>query len=79
MEPDSATEDARDYDEENLVPPPWDLTPRQQELWKAVQQAKARGLSLRGIARELGITRNTVRKYVRASIVEKNEAESDAT
>ena len=77
VEPDSVTEDARD--DESLVPPPWDLSLRQQELWKAVQQAKARGLSLRGIARELGITRNTVRKYVRASIVERNEAESDTT
>ena len=41
-------------------------TPRQKARWKAVQRAKRRGLSLRGIARELGISRNTVRKYVLA-------------
>ena len=41
-------------------------TPRQRIRWKAVQQAKLRGLSLRAIARELGIHRNTVRKYAEA-------------
>ena len=41
-------------------------TPRQRVRWKAVQQAKLRGLSIRGIARELGIHRNTVRKYAEA-------------
>lgn len=41
-------------------------TPRQTVRWRAVQQAKRRGLSLRAIARELGIHRNTVRKYVDA-------------
>ena len=51
----------------DLVPPPWDLSPRRQELWKAVQQAKAEGLSQRAIAHRLGITRNTVRRYVRAA------------
>ena len=35
-------------------------------LWEDVQQAKLRGLSLRAIARELGIHRNTVRKYALA-------------
>ena len=34
--------------------------------WKAVQQAKLRGLSIRAIARELDIHRNTVRKYAEA-------------
>jgi transcriptional regulator with XRE-family HTH domain len=34
-------------------------------LWKAVQHAKLRGLSLRAIARELGIACNTVRRYAR--------------
>ena len=38
-------------------------TPRQRVRWKAVQQAKLRGLSIRAIARELGIHRTTVRKY----------------
>ena len=31
-----------------------------------MQQAKLRGLSIRAIARELGIHRNTVRKYAEA-------------
>ena len=44
------------------------LTPtaRQRALWENVQQAKRRGLSLRAIARELGVHRNTVRKYALA-------------
>ncbi len=47
-------------------PPPQPVpTPRQLTLWKAVQHAKLQGLSLRAIARELGISRNTVRRYVR--------------
>ena len=41
-------------------------TPRQRTLWENVQQAKLRGLSLRATARELGIHRNTVRKYALA-------------
>ena len=41
-------------------------TPRQQELWKAIRQAQLRGLSMRAIARVLGISRNTVRRYVLA-------------
>ncbi len=41
-------------------------TPRQLALWKAVQHAKLQGLSLREIAWELGIVRNTVRRYARA-------------
>ena len=38
----------------------------QRERWKAVQQAKLRGLSIRGMARELGIHRDTVRRYIDA-------------
>ena len=38
----------------------------QRERWKAVQQAKRRGLSIRAMARELGIHRHTVRKYIDA-------------
>lgn len=64
---DSTAEDPASDDNENLVPPPWDLSPRQQETWRAVQRAKAQGFSIREITRRLGITRNTVRKYVRAA------------
>ena len=46
------------------TPPPRQATPRKQALWKAVHHAKLQGLSLRGIAKQLGISRNTVRKYV---------------
>ena len=38
----------------------------QRERWKAVRQAKRRGLSSRGMARELGIHRHTVGRYVDA-------------
>ena len=41
-------------------------TPTQQARWEAVQQAKSRGLSLRAIARELGMAKNTVGKYLKA-------------
>ena len=43
-----------------------ELSPRQLALWKAVQQARAQGLSLRAISRQLGVHRNTVRKYARS-------------
>jgi lambda repressor-like predicted transcriptional regulator len=39
-------------------------TPRQMARWDAIRAAKEQGLSLRAIARDLGISRNTVRKYV---------------
>ena len=39
-------------------------TPRQQARWHAVQAAKRRGLSMRAIAKVLGVSRNTVKKYV---------------
>ena len=41
-------------------------TPLQRARWKAVQKAKRKGLSMRGIARELGIHRDTVKKYINA-------------
>ena len=41
-------------------------TARQRTLWENVRQAKSRGLSLRATARDLGIHRNTVRKYALA-------------
>ena len=40
--------------------------PRQQTLWKAIRQAQLQGLSMRATARVLGISRNTVRSYLRA-------------
>lgn len=42
-------------------------TLRMQAYWDAVQEAKSRGLSLRAIARELGISRGTVTKYAKAN------------
>ncbi len=41
-------------------------TPTQQARWEAVQQAMSRGLSLRAIARELGMSRMATRKYALA-------------
>ena len=41
-------------------------TPTQQARWEAVQQAKSQGLSLRAIAKELGMAKNTVGKYLKA-------------
>lgn len=41
-------------------------TPTQQARWEAVQQAKSRGLSLRAIAEELGMSRVATRKYALA-------------
>ncbi len=38
-------------------------TETQQVRWGAVQQAKRQGLSLRAIARQLGMDRNTAGKY----------------
>ena len=48
----------------SYTPPPRQATPRKQALWKAVHHARLQGVSLRGIAKQLGISRNTVRKYV---------------
>ena len=43
----------------------WGRTPppTQKARWKAIQQARLNGLSLRAIAKEHGIARDTVRKY----------------
>ena len=41
-------------------------TPLQTARWRAVQRAKRQGLSIRGIARKLGIHRTTVRKHMEA-------------
>lgn len=42
-------------------------TPRQKARWEAIQAARRRGLTKRAIARELGISRNTVKKYLETS------------
>jgi transposase len=41
-------------------------TPRKEALWEAVQQRKESGEYIRAMARELGICRRTVRKYLAA-------------
>ena len=38
-------------------------TPTQQVHWEAVQQAREQGFSLRAIARNLGMAKNTAKKY----------------
>ncbi len=43
-------------------------TATQQARWEAVQQAREQGLSLRAIARKLGMDRNTAGKYALAEI-----------
>ena len=56
----------RDSANTNLNPWERTSTPTQKARWKAIQQARLKGLSLRAIARELGISRVTVRKYAYA-------------
>ena len=43
-------------------------TQTQQARWEAVQQARAQGLSLRAMARQLGMSKDTARKYALAKI-----------
>ena len=68
-------DEAKEYDlatdEEDVAAMTVSATPRkptflQRERWKAVQEAKRRRLSIRGMARELGIHRDTVRRYIDA-------------
>lgn len=71
LEPDPVVEDddhLRNAGSETQAPEERPLWPRQLALWKAVQHAKAQGLSLRAISRQLGVHRNTVRKYARSPI-----------
>ena len=53
-------------DDENVptpyTPPTRQATPRKQALWKVVHHARLQGVSLKAIAKQLGISRNTVRK-----------------
>ena len=41
-------------------------TPTQEARWEAVQLAREQGLSLRAIARNLGMAKNTAKKYAEA-------------
>ena len=53
----SAVPQHQDEDEDLRAetPPPREATPRKQALWKTVHHARLQGVSLRGIAQELGI------------------------
>ena len=62
----AATIDAPDVAGLRVVASPRRPTFLQQERWKAVQQAKLQGMSIRWMARELGIHRDTVRRYIDA-------------
>ena len=69
LEPDPIVEDddrVGNAGSEIQAPEERPLSPRQLALWRAVQEAKVQGISLREIARQLGISRNTVRKYAHA-------------
>lgn len=66
LEPVPVVEEPAVENDHSEPPARREFTPRQLALWKAVQQAKAQGLSLRAISRELGIHRNTVSKYARS-------------
>ena len=69
LEPDPIAEDddrAANAECETQAPEVRPLSPRQLALWRAVQDAKVQGIPLREIARQLDISRNTVRKYARA-------------
>ena len=48
------------------APMPRKPTPKQVARWEAVHAAQRRGLSIRGITRETGVHRNTVKKYLKA-------------
>ena len=63
LEPDPVIEEPAVENHHNEAPARRELTPRQLALWKTVHQAKAQGLSLRAISRQLSVHRNTVRKY----------------
>ena len=68
------TTDAGDTVEENgairvrkaVAMPHRKPTPLQTARWNAVQKAKREGLSIRGVAREVGIHRDTAKKYMEA-------------
>ena len=53
-------------------------TPRRFARWQAVQKAKLPGHSLRAIARNLGVSRNTVRRHAYALTAPMNPPRSSA-
>ena len=63
-----AGKDAAAKDAASKTSNPWTRTPTPTQLarWKAIQKGRLKGLSLRAISRELGISRVTVRKYAYA-------------
>ena len=63
-----AGKDAATKDAASKTSNPWTRTPTPTQLarWKAIQKGRLKGLSLRAISRELGISRVTVRKYAYA-------------
>ena len=60
--------DAAEEDATSKAANRWKRTPTstQKARWKAIRQAQLKGLSLRTISQELGIARDTVRKYAHA-------------
>ena len=66
LEPDPVIEEPAVDNHHSEPPSRRELIPRQLALWKAVQQARAQSLSVREISRQLGVHRNTVRKYARS-------------
>ena len=65
---DVSDKDAAAKDTASNASNPWARTPTPTQLarWKAIQKGRLKGLSLRAISRELGISRVTVRKYAYA-------------
>ena len=63
-----AGKDAAAKDTASKASNPWTRTPTPIQLarWKAIQKGRLKGLSLRAISRELGISRVPVRKYAYA-------------
>ena len=68
LKPDSGKEAAAAKHTDNKASNPWTRTPTPTQLarWKAIQKGRLKGLSLRAISRELGISCVTVRKYAYA-------------
>ena len=63
-----AKEDAVEKDAVNKARNPWERTPTPIPVarWKEIPRARLKGPSLRSVARELGMVRDTMRKYAYA-------------